>query len=279
MTSAKSSNATTVQTSETAMNTKNIVNLQDIASQFNASAKKLQEKIKETGKPCVIKASQLVKQCPALQPLADTAILRTVQLEKDKSFMTTTLTVYKDGNDSVNVYSPILDLLEDFTFIEYKTGYSGFAIVQHNESGLKLQVRMSLSDDHESLIKLHEVNGTDGSIEGKGNPDPSYVAVVPQPEIPLWSREVPMNEVLEIISNGSFSREHQTPLVTLKTASGEIIKNVITNARLRAIYNQHGVGAKFKISDRRQQKVKGGNSNWRVDLIDLQTATFEDFDL
>jgi hypothetical protein len=172
--------------------------------------------------------------------------------------------------------------LKDFDCLSYKTGFEGHAVIEHN-SGVILEVSISVSDDHSVEIAK---NGK--PFEGDGFPLPSYLKLVPRPETPLHDKSIPNNEVLTIISNGKKTRKFDTPLVTIKSESGEVFTDVIANAAVQRIYEEHGTGSKFKIAGKHPKKNKDGlpvNANgevsqdkhaWIVDIIDCQGIQFDD---
>lgn len=257
------------------------INLLEIANQLALTAKSLQKKVDDDGY-VIVTASQLSGKIPELKVLENTAIFRL--RKSDDVYKADTLTAFTDDNGVAKLYSADLTELSNFTAIKYKSGISGYIDIKH-DTGLKLKISISYSDDH--ILELEGENSS--GFEGKGMPNPSYLKLVPQPETPLYSDILPHDVEIEILSNGRKSRKFDTPLVTVKLPDGKIIKDVISNATLQRIYESHGNGAKFKIVGKRPRKNKDGQPidsegkvnpkkpSYIVEIVNCQSVDFSDF--
>ncbi len=254
------------------------INLLDTANKIALSSTNLHKKCDLIyPKPLNLKASSLKKKLPALNNLADNLTLfRIMKREKDNSYKVTTLTLYAHNNKVV-ISTPDLEILpeSDFKTVQYKTGVSGFALVEHIPSGVYFRTSISINPD--SLLDL-EKEDTDGK-EGTGDPPISLLRKLPEPETPLHSPILPRNIPLEIISAGKKSKEYSTPLVDLKDeTTDEIYKDVITNKEVQRILESFGIGAKFKIIKVRQRNNtdRGKQPSYTVDILPLCGVDFSD---
>lgn len=256
----------------TAKTTKTI-DLLDFANQIATTAKSIHKAVEESKRPQSLKAEVLTKKCPEFKALPPTLTLFRVR-KLDDIFKCDTLCAYTSEEGVVKVYTPELDVVEGFDFVKHKTGVSGFCEVKHT-SGLTLKIGISVSADD-------RLTGTND--EGDGSPLPHKLALVPRPELPLYSDSVPVNEELEIVRDGLRSKEHNTPLVDVKiNRTGEILKNLLCNAQLERIVEKHGIGAKFKVVGKRQRsngdKSSKTKPTWTVQIADCQGVDFSDLEL
>jgi len=258
------------------------INLLEIASQLALSAKGLQKKVEENnGQPINIPASMLVGKISELKVLGENPIFRLRKTED--GYKADSPSVWVNDNGESNLYYPNFEIMEEFTAIKYKSGINGWVDIKHI-SGLELRISISTNDEHTLELSTKESEG----IEGEGMPNPSYLRLIPQPETPLYSDELAHNKVFTIISNGKFSRKYSTPLVTIKSESGKVFKDVICNSALQRIYKEHGEGAKFKIVSKHPKRNKQGepvnangevsldNHAWIVNILDCQSVDFSD---
>lgn len=258
------------------------INLLEIGNQLSLTAKGLQKKVDLEGY-AIVTASQLAGKIPAFKTLGDLTMFRL--RKSDDSYKAETLTAYSNDDGGADLYTPDLNVLEGFTPIKYKSGIGGYVDIRH-DSGLELKIAISTSEEHILELEDSESQG----IEGEGMPLPSYLRLVPRPETPLHDPKLPHDVELEIVSNGKDSRKYGTPLVVVKLPDGSVIKNVICNAQLERIYQQHGNGAKFKIVGVRPKKNKEGQPidasgkavtgnakpAYLVDIVNCQLADFSD---
>lgn len=236
------------------------INLLDTANKIALSSKNLHKKCDSIHpKPLNLKASNLKKKLPQLENLPDNLTLfRMSKRESDKSYKVNTLTLFSH-NDEVVICTPDLNILDNFKTIKYKTGVSGYAIINHVPTGIHF--RTSISSDPNYLMDLE--NSESEGEKGEGNPPINSLRRMPQPETPLHSPILPRNVALEITASGKTSKEYSTPLVDLKDCNtGEIYKDVLTNKEVQRILESFGIGAKFKIVKVRQRNGKGkGNGD------------------
>jgi len=257
-----------------------VIDLVEVSNQLASSAKGLQKTALDTKKPVFVSVQSILKKLPDLAVLPpDLAIFRL--RATDSIFIADTLNVYELEGQTV-ITSPDLELLDGFDFVSYKTGINGFCVVSYN--GLTLKIGMSVSDSHvEDLINT----GARG-IDGSGKPDPSYLRKLPQPEIPLYSDDLPQNVALTIVTTGKTTQRFDTPLVDITDPKGKLYKNVICNSDLASISTKHGIGSKFKIIGKRARVNKEGlpidatgkvnkfKPSYIVQLQDLQGLDFSD---
>lgn len=263
------------------MTTSKIINLIEIGNQLALTAKGLQKKVDDSTEPLNIQASLLVGKIPELKVIADKAILRLRKTEDGYRADAPNVWLNDDG-EAILCYTDFA-LMEDFTAIKHKSGIGGYVDVKH-KSGLILKISITTNEEH---LEDLESNDSDG-YEGEGMPLPSYLRLIPQPETPLYDDKLPVGVELTIISNGKFSRKYQTPLVTVKSATGEVFKDVICNAALKRIHETYGDGAKFKIISKHPKRNKKGetvtangevsatNHAWIVNILDCQSVDFSD---
>lgn len=255
------------------------VDLLAVAKQLELVGKKLQSEVEKTGRPLGIAASVLAAKIPDLKVLDDLKIFQMRKVEKE--FKVNCLTVFRNEDGTCDIYTPELDVVNDFEITSYKTGIGGHTKLKH-KSGLELRASISWNDNH--LIELEELE-QDG-LEGEGIPPVSVLRDLPRPETPLSSPYLPLNEEITILSNGNFSKEHNTPLINVKLKNGNVLKDVICNTSLHRMYEKYGDGMKFKIANKKQVQRKNSKAKdskaedskakdnnklvWVVDIIDCQ---------
>jgi len=287
---AKTSEAKTVKT----------IDCLTIASNLEIDAKKVHEIINKTGKPVILTAKNLKPKYPELSSLPDTLPLFRLRKNAtiDNVYECDTLKIFKDDSGQSKVFDCELNPL-DSKIMSFKSGVAGFAVIKIDD--LELTIGMSCSDDHRVLsLEMAEefdhnepfedehgnqfdVNG----FTGLGTPPSEYLALVPRPELPLYSQDLLENVQYEIIGHGKKSRQFDTPLLDIKDEQGKIFKNVIANSALSRIFEKNGVGAKFSIVQRFQKLDREGNpiksSNkkdiWEVRIKDLQAVDLSDIDI
>ncbi len=260
------------------------INLLDLANQLATRAKSLHQKVETTGQPVLVSAGLLSKKVAALKKLPSELALFRVRKRADGFYVCDTINIFCSDDCEAVVYTPDLEPAKDFEFIRYKSGIDGWCDIKH-KSGLELRVSISASYEHILELSAQDSNG----IEGEGQPLPNYLRLVPQPGIPLYSDALPQNTDLEILtdSNRKKVREYQSPMVTIKTSSGEVIKNVICTPSLERIFRNYGAGAKFRIVGKCLRKNSEGQPSdsegkvnydkpaWIVQVVDCQTPNFD----
>ena len=209
-----------------------IINLLEIGNQLALSAKGLQRKVDENnGQPINIPALMLVSKISELKVLGDNPIFRLRKTED--GYKADSPSVWVNDNGEANLYYPNFEIMEGFNALKYKSGINGWVDVKH-VSGLELRISITTNDEHTLELSSKESEG----IESEGLPNPSYLRLIPQPETPLYSDELAHNEEFTIISNGKFSRKYSTPLMTIKSESGKVFKDVICNSALHPAFRR-----------------------------------------
>lgn len=261
--------------------TVNSINLLEIGTQLALTAKGLQQKCDNQPYGVLIPTDMLAGKIPDLKKLGNVNILKMRKV--NDVYKCDTINLYVNNDGEVCIYSPDFQQLSDFECLSYKTGIGGHSIIEH-KSGVQFTVAISCSDEHISELVADDKY----FVEGQGLPLPSYLKLVPQPETPLHDNTIPHNEVLEIISTGKKSRKFSTPLISIKSESGQIFTDVIANAIVQRISENYGIGSKFKIVGKRARKNKEGQPidvngvishdkpAYLVDVVDCQAPQFDD---
>lgn len=239
------------------------VNFLDLGTQLALAAKGMQKQVKEADRPLSFPASILAKKIKGLEALGNMKIFQMREVGENE-YKVSTLTLYRNGEEC-GVYTPDLELVSDFQIVGFKTGKYGYATLKH-KSGELFTAAISYTDDY--VMELEE-SGEDG-VEGEGVPPLDALRELPSPETPLWSKLLPLDKELTIISNSKVSKKHQTPLVNVKLPNGDIQKDVLCNSALQSLYERHGKGAKFKIASKKQVERKDKTKVWIVNIIDCQ---------
>jgi hypothetical protein len=257
------------------------INLIEIANQIALTAKGLLKKVDENGQTLNVAASLLVTKIPELKAIVDKNIIRLSKTVDGYAGATCSAWV-NDAGEVVYCYTDLTPM-QGYTPIRHKPGVGGWVDLKH-ESGFILRIAVSVSESFLEEIEADDIE----PVEKDGSPLPSQLKLIPQPETPLYDDKLPHGVVFEIFSNGKFSRKYNTPLVTIKSESGELFNDVICNSALVKIYDTHGIGAKFKIANKRPKRNKDGkpvnaqgevsetNHAWIVNVIDCQTVDFSD---
>lgn len=264
--------------------TQTITNLSQLASQLATTAKGLHAKVKESKQPLTLTASQLAAKIPTLEGLGETVVFRLREM-RNGLISADTLGVWVGEDGKVGVYSPDLTPVKKAKILSYNSGINGFTIVEIE--GLQFQIGFNPSQSHiEELVNL-KVTG----IDGEGSPKVDMVAPIPQPEIPIYSDEIPQNVTLKIVGVGKLSRKFSSPMVDIETPTGEVLKNVICNSDLSRISETYGKGATFKIVAKAPRLNKEGQPidsegkvnklkpSYTVQIADLQQTDFSDLTL
>ena len=268
-----------MNTLETLKTMTNTIDLQNIGNQIAISAKSLQEKCKHNGE-IYISAKSLVSKIPALKSLGDMVIFRMYCY--NDNFRIRTLTIYRDADNSVGIYSPDLQLQNGFECIDFDARIGGYTTLKH-KSGLTLKADIAINDNH--ILEIAKGVAT----IGEGIPDYKILGELPKPEIPLHSQKFPENEVITVTELLTDKSKYGSSLVNVKFGNTEI-NRVICNAQLESMCSQYGLPFSFKIVGKRFKKDKTGkylNSENEVvknpsdaakivDLIDMQLPDFSD---
>jgi hypothetical protein len=221
----------------------NVIDLLTIAGQIATTAKALGEKIKTTGKPAILTASQLASKIPAIAPLGDLPLFR-ARIAKNGLLEVDTIGLWVGETGEVGVFAADLTPIPNATILTWVAAIKGETLVEIN--GVTLKTGFNASEQCVEAIAKDELNGP--GLTGEGIPPLNLLSPIPQPETPIYSDILPLDTVLEITRTGKTSRKFETPMVdVIDRATGEVFTNLICNADLQRIAETHGIGAKFKI--------------------------------
>lgn len=243
------------------------VNLQQIASQLEQSAKSIEAKVKGTDKRFCIPTSVLIKKVPELKNFANSTVFQARWTNEGMRIeIPRVCKSYED--ERVITQLPDLEPLTKVEYINYVTGLAGYAVVKVGSANFQIGLTANLDLDDDELQ----------GVDGEGKPPVEVLGYEKRPEIPLKSDSIPVNEELVVIANGRKSREYDTPMCDLKvSSSGEIIKNVLCNTQLERLIIDYGSegDCKFKITKKTQ--LKDGKT--KVSILDLNGVDFSDLEL
>jgi hypothetical protein len=221
----------------------NVIDLLTIAGQIATTAKALGEKIKTTGKPAILTASQLASKIPAIAPLGDLPLFR-ARIAKNGLLEVDTIGLWVGETGEVGVFAADLTPIPNATILTWVAAIKGETLVEIN--GVTLKTGFNASEQCVEAIAKDGLNGP--GLTGEGIPPLNLLSPIPQPETPIYSDILPLDTVLEITRTGKTSRKFETPMVdVIDRATGEVFTNLICNADLQRIAETHGIGAKFKI--------------------------------
>ena len=219
------------------------IDLLTIAGQIATTAKALGEKIKTTGKPAILTASQLASKIPAIAPLGDLPLFR-ARIAKNGLLEVDTIGLWVGETGEVGVFAADLTPIPNATILTWVAAIKGETLVEIN--GVTLKTGFNASEQCVEAIAKDGLNGP--GLTGEGIPPLNLLSPIPQPETPIYSDILPLDTVLEITRTGKTSRKFETPMVdVIDRATGEVFTNLICNADLQRIAETHGIGAKFKI--------------------------------
>lgn len=192
----------------------------------------------------------------------------------------TTLAVFSDsadGHGKPRVYNVNLEPVEA-TFVRYKLGYGGFAIVKIG----KAEVEVEIPVPTELKDAIRALDEGDNPIFDEIEGEPPFVALineytesqvlrpVPQRDIPPHAQEVPLLTDLEVTKILPDSRAYNTPRIeVVRKDTGEVISGLIATAPIcRAIGVRDGesfkleessIGKSFQILELVVNKDRDGN--------------------
>jgi len=275
------------------------IDLLEIASRIGMTAKKLQEKVTETGESVSIVGTKLAGKYPELKNIDRPVFkIRTGRIEG--TFACDTFTVFKSQNGNVMVYDCDLKPVENAVLTAYRLGIGGYAFADID--GVEFKIGLSTSPEYQEI--LYQV-GTRPD-ETNGSPDPDTVRLLPCPLTPLHADKIKLETVYKIIGDDGVSNEFETRLLSIESETGETINRVAANVEITHIYETHGIGAKFKILNRYERRNKDGEiydsetglslkdwekshakgettgefkPQWKHIVLDLQGDDFSDFDV
>ncbi len=242
------------------------INLQELATQLEQTAKSIEAKVKGTDTRFNISAAMLVKKVPELKAFDNKTVFQARWTDEG---LRIEIPRVCRSIETENVITQLPDLETiDVEYISYLTGLSGYAIVKIKNTQFQIGLTANLDLEDDEL----------DSIEGIGTPPSEVLGYEKRPEIPLKSDSIPMNEELIVIGNGKKSREHNTPMCDMKVVStGEIIKNVLCNTQLERLIEKYGTKGDCKFKVTRKTKTKDGKS--KVSILDLNGMDFSDLEI
>jgi len=246
------------------------VNLQQIASQLEQSAKNIEAKIKGTDKRFNIPTNALLKKVPELKSFKNSTVFQARWTDEGMRVEFPRVCKSYDSEEVITQL-PDLEPLDNVEYISYVTGLGGYAIVKVGNTNFQVGLTANLDLEDDELEKFE-------GMEGEGKPPIEVMGYQKRPEIPLKSDVIPLNEELIVVSNGKKSREYNTPMCDLKVSStGEIVKNVLCNSQLERLIVEYGSkgDCKFKITKKTQ--LKDGKT--KVSILDLNGVDFSDLDI
>lgn len=246
------------------------VNLQQIASQLEQSAKTVEAKVKGTEERYNIPTSAIAKKVPELKNFGKSTIFQ-ARWDKENECMRVDVPKVCKSYDTEKVITQLPDLeeLSEVEYIKYVTGLGGYAVIKIENTNFQIGLTANLDLDDDELEKFEGIDGT-------GEPPIEVLGYEKRPEIHL--KTIPENEELIVVANGKKSCKHETSMCDVKISStGEIVKNVLCNTQLERLIVQYGSegGCKFKIT--KKTKLKDGKT--KVSILDLNGVDFSDLEL
>ena len=231
------------------------IDLLSIAGQIATTAKALGEKIKSTGKPVILTATQLASKIPAIAPLGDLPLFR-ARIAKNGLLEVDTIGLWVGESGEIGVYGADLTPIPTAKILTWVAAIKGQTIVEID--GVTLKTGFNPSEHCIEIIATDGLNGP--GLTGEGNPPVDLVSPLPQPETPIYSDSLPLDTVLEITKTGKTSRKFETPMIdAIDRATGEVFTNLLCNADLQKIAETHGIGARFKIVAKAPKLDREGN--------------------
>lgn len=246
------------------------VNLQQIASQLEQSAKNIEAKVKGTDKRLSIPTSALSKKVPQLKNFGNSTVFQARWTDEGMKIEIPRVCKSYE-NEEVITQLPDLEELSDVEYTNYVTGLGGYAVVKVGDTNFQIGLTANLDLDDDELEKFQ-------GMDGKGKPPIEVLGYEKRPEIPLKSESIPLNEELVVINNGRKSREYQTPLCDVRVSStGDVIKNVLCNTQLERLIEEYGTDGNCKFKVTRKTTSKDGKT--KVSILDINGYDFSDLEL
>lgn len=250
-----------------------IINLIDLRDQLQATSTKIIEQVQQSHTPVTLTVGRLKGKCPDLDGLPENVAI--FQCDPRENIDLPPIW-YGVGlyalNDQVVVTAADLEILEGFEVVKHLSSFSGYAIINHVESGIELQISTNYNDDFKAKFVAQNLEPT----LVKGAPDVKKLQELPRPEIPLKSKRIAVGQPLKIVEVTGTSRLYGTPLVNVETLNG-VVKNVLTNARLQRIAESFLEGehdGRFEIREKIAPRSKDGN--WKFIIYDPSQPDFSD---
>lgn len=243
------------------------INLQELASQLEQTAKSIEAKVKGTDNRFNIPTNALIKKVPELKNFEKSVIFQARWTDEGMRIEIPRVCKSYD-TEEVITQLPDLEQLSKVEYINYVTGLGGYAVVKIGDTNFQIGLTANLDLEDDEIEKM----------EGEGMPPIEVLGYEKRPEIPLKSDIIPLNEELIIVGNGRKSREYQTPLCDVKISStDEIIKNVLCNSQLERLIVQYGSEGECKFKVTKKTKLKDGKT--KVSILDLNGIDFSDLDI
>lgn len=246
------------------------VNLQQIASQLEQSAKTIESRVKGTDKRFNVPTGALLKKVPELKNFGKLTVFQARWTDEGMRIEIPRICKSYDS-EKVITQLPDLEELDNVEYINYVTGLGGYGIIKVGNANFQIGLTANLDLDDDELEKFE-------GIEGTGEPPIEVLGYEKRPEIPLKSDSIPLDQELIVIANGKKSREYDTPMCDLKVSStDEIIKNVLCNSQLERLIAEYGSKGDCKFKITKKTKLKGGKT--KVSILDLNGVNFSDLEL
>lgn len=243
------------------------INLQELASQLEQTAKSIEAKVKGTDNRFNIPTSALIKKVPELKHFGKLVVFQARWTDEGMRIEIPRVCKSYD-TEEVITQLPDLEQLAKVEYTNYVTGLGGYAVVKIGDTNFQIGLTANLDLEDDEVEKM----------EGEGMPPIDVLDYEKRPEIPLKSDIIPLNEELIIVGNGKKSREYQTPLCDVKISStDEIIKNVLCNSQLERLIVEYGSEGECKFKVTKKSKLKDGKT--KVSILDLNGIDFSDLDI
>ena len=249
------------------------INLIDLREQLQVTGDKIAKSVKETNSAFSLKVKnpKLVCKCPDLEGLPDDLTVFACSPREEGEPVWYTIGIYEQDDRPVIVGAD-LEIVEGFKIINHYLSFSGYATIEHIETAKQLLIAIGYNDDFKT--EFFATNKDPELVDGE--PDPDILSPVPRPEIPLRSKQLPIDAPLQIVEVVGTSKKYSTPLVNVSTRNG-LIKNVLCNARLQRIAEKFLAGdhdGRFVIKQKLEPKSKDGS--WKILIFDPNEPNFSD---
>lgn len=247
-----------------------IVNLQQIGSQLEQSAKTIEAKVKGTDKRFNVPTNALAKKVPELKNFGTSTVFQARWTDEGMRIEIPRVCKSYD-TEEVITQLPDLEELSEVEYMKYVTGLGGYAVIKIGNTNFQIGLTANLDLEDDELEKFE-------GVEGTGEPPVEVLGYEKRPEIPLKSDLIPVDKELVVIGNGRKSREYDTPMCDLKVSStDEIIKNVLCNSQLERLIVEYGSKGDCKFKITKKTKLKDGKT--KVSILDLNGVDFSDLEL
>ena len=212
----------------------------------------------------ILTGNELKDKFPKLQKLADTPLIKVIPT--DTGVTTLIPTVYRHDDDVVVVLPDInASITNDFEIESWEAGDYNRAVLKHKEIDISLIGNIAYSNVFLEQIRVERDNHIKSDDVAKLNTQ--WLQDAPRLEHHLT--KLPTNEKITILGISSKrSEKYNTLLVDLKTNSGKVYKNVITNSALRNLVADDI--QQFKIVDIKPMSTKNQSTAKQQDRATLK---------